>query len=84
MGTDPQDQRNGLGEPQDQRTGPGERFGLIVTNVTKLTGLVIAFNEVVVRDTIRSGAIALAALLVTGAQSLETFLTTFFGGGKKG
>jgi hypothetical protein len=70
-------------EPQDQQTGPGERFGLIVTNATKLTGLVIAFNEVVIRPNIRSGAIALAALLVTGAQSLETFLTAFFGSGKK-
>lgn len=68
--------------PTEPRT-PSERSTLIVTNVIKICGVAVAMNEVFARPEIRPGGIALAALMMAGAQSLETFLTSFFGGGKR-
>lgn len=59
-----------------------ERIGLVITNLTKLGGIVIALNEVFSRNDLRPGAIGIAALMMAGAQSLESFLTSFFGSQK--
>lgn len=69
--------------PLDPELSPSQRFGLIVTNLIKLGGLVVALNEALAEPTIRPGSLAIAALMMAGAQSLETFLASFFGGGKK-
>jgi hypothetical protein len=70
------------GPPLDPQRSPSERFALIVTNLVRLGGLVVAMNEALIEPVIRPGAIAIAALMMAGAQSLETFLGSFFGGGK--
>jgi hypothetical protein len=64
-------------------SSPGEYFGILVTNIIKLGGVVVAIDEVLVQPVIRPGALGIAALMMAGAQSLETFLTTFFNTGKK-
>lgn len=63
----------------DPQRSPSEKWGLIVTNVVKLGGLIVALNEALVEPVIRPGAIAIAALMMAGAQSLESFLAAFFG-----
>lgn len=67
-------------EPQQK---PEPRFGLVVTNLIKLGGLIVALNEVLGHEVIRPGALGIAALMMAGAQSLETFMSSFFGGPKK-
>lgn len=58
----------------------GETATLVVTNLTKLAGLIVALFEVLGREEIRPGALAIAALMMAGAQSLDTFFKSFFGG----
>lgn len=70
-------------EAGQSSTPVSARSTLIVTNLIKLGGLAVALNEVFLKPEIRSGGIALAALMMAGAQSLETFLTSFFGGSKR-
>ncbi len=65
-------------EPLPPRA-PAERAGLVVTNLIKLGGLIVAINEALIEPTLRPGALGLAALMMAGAQSLEAFLTSFFG-----
>lgn len=62
-----------------QHGDSGVRTGLWITNTIKLAGVVVAVNEALVEPTLRPGAIALAALMLAGAQSLESFITAFFG-----
>lgn len=83
MSTEDQQPLPELREADQQSRPVSERSTLIVTNLIKLGGLAVALNEVFVKPEIRSGGIALAALMMAGAQSLETFLTSFFGGGKR-
>lgn len=45
---------------------------LVITNVTKLIGLAIAFNEALLRTDQRPLALAIAAFMMTGAQVSET------------
>lgn len=71
------------GPPLDPQRSPFEKFALIVTNLVRLGGLVVAVNEALVEPTIRPSAIAIAALMMAGAQSLDTFLGSFFGAPKK-
>lgn len=68
-------------EPTAEKTSvnPAERVSVIVTNLIKLGGLIVALNEALVRSDLRPGGIALSALMMAGAQSLESFLTSFFG-----
>jgi hypothetical protein len=48
---------------------------LVVTNLTKVAGLVIAINELIVRQgDPRTAAMALAAFMMTGAQVSERIL----------
>lgn len=70
------------GSDHEQRTQP-ERAGLVVTNLIKLGGVAVVINEVFIEAAIRTEAIGVAALMMAGAQSLETFLTSFFGGGPR-
>lgn len=76
-----------LGQSPQPDPSTSERLpflpGLIVTNLIKLGGLVVALNEALIEPAIRPGALGIAALMMAGAQSLETFLTAFFGAGKK-
>jgi hypothetical protein len=50
---------------------------LLITNVTKLAGLAIAINEALVRSELRPAALAVAGLMMIGAQGSETVLTGF-------
>jgi hypothetical protein len=59
---------------------PTERVGYVITNLIKLGGLVLAMHEGFGNG--RPIVIGVAALMLAGAQSLESFLTAFFGGGK--
>lgn len=47
---------------------------LLLTNVTKLVGLVIAVNEAVVRTELRPSALAVAVFMMAGAQFSESAL----------
>lgn len=47
---------------------------LVVTNLTKLAGVVAAMNELLVRDTTTTARAALIALLVAGVQAFETMV----------
>jgi hypothetical protein len=44
---------------------------LLLTNLTKLTGVALAVNEAVLREAARDSVIALCALFVLGAQVAE-------------
>lgn len=61
---------------------PAERLGLVVINLIKLGGLAVVLNEVFVQPELRTKALAVAALMMAGATSLESFFEHFFGGGK--
>lgn len=62
---------------------PTERAGFVVTNLIKLGGLFVVLNEVFVENELRPQALAVAALMMAGAQSLESFFQNFFGGARK-
>lgn len=59
--------------------GPQDRLTLLVSNLARLAGVVIAASEVFGRTEVRGSVLAIAALFFAGAQGLETFLQ----GGKK-
>jgi hypothetical protein len=65
-----------------QGSEPLERASLVVMNLIKLAGVLVVLNEVFAEPHIREGALAVAALMMAGAQSVETFFSAFFGGGK--
>lgn len=60
-------------------------YTLLITNVTKVAGIAIAINEAMIRSEIRSGALAIAALMMLGAQVTENVILKaidrFFGRG---
>jgi hypothetical protein len=59
-------------EPQSPRPAPVLRGStLIITNLTKIVGMVIAINEMVVRGTGRESVIAYCALTLIGAEAVE-------------
>lgn len=49
-------------------------FAFLVTTLTKLGGLAIAFNEALLRSELRPTALALAAFMMAGAQVSEPVL----------
>jgi len=55
--------------PAQQRQ---RRTTLVVTNLTKVVGLVIAFNEALLRTDQRPLILAVAAFMMAGAQLSET------------
>jgi hypothetical protein len=57
---------------QSQKAARG--VGLLLTNLTKLAGLVVAVNEALLRTEIRPVSLAVAAFMMSGAQGLETLL----------
>lgn len=63
---------------QPPQQGEGSRalrgFTLLLTNVTKVVGLVIAVNEALLRPSIRESAMALAGAMLFGAQTVENVL----------
>jgi hypothetical protein len=65
-----------------QRSNQGERIGLVITNTTKLAGIVVAVHEALLVQQVRPIVLAVAALMMAGAQSLESALTAFFGGAR--
>lgn len=67
---------------KQSQPGPwgAERAALVVTNLTKLAGIVLAVNEALVEDQLRSEVLIVAAFMMAGAQALESVLTSFFGG----
>jgi hypothetical protein len=63
----------------DQSTDQGSQpllrgSTLLITNLTKLGGLAIAIHETLLRANARDSVMALAALLVLGAQVCENVL----------
>jgi hypothetical protein len=50
---------------------PARGATLLVTNATKLTGLVLAINEAVIRTELRPSVLAVAAFMMAGAQVSE-------------
>jgi hypothetical protein len=69
-------------EPQPPRTQP-DRVGRIITNLIKLGGLIVVLAPVFRGGEPTTTTIAGAAFMMAGAQGIETFLTSFFGGAKK-
>ena len=73
------------GQPPPSLPGAAQARGaaLAVTNLTKLAGIVVAFNEAVLRTELRPSVMALAAFMMAGAQVSETLLVSaierFFG-----
>jgi hypothetical protein len=53
---------------------PARGLTLLVTNATKLTGLVLAINEAVIRTQLRPSVLAIAAFMMAGAQVSEGVL----------
>lgn len=60
----------------------GAKLTLVVTNLTKLGGLVLALVTGLGMHP-DSRVLAIAALMMAGAQGLENWLTSMFGGPKK-
>jgi hypothetical protein len=58
------------------------RLNLVVTNVIKLGGLAVAINEALLEPELRPIIIALAAVMMAGAQTWESFFSSFFGTGR--
>jgi hypothetical protein len=54
-------------------------ISLAVTNCTKLAGVAVAVHESLFRTELRPIVIGVAALMIAGAQGLETFLDKLFG-----
>jgi hypothetical protein len=73
------DDRNEWSDKRSSSTS--ELVPLVVTNLIKLGGLVVVLHEAF-RPEIRPGALGIAALMMAGAIPIETFLRSFFGGGK--
>ena len=61
-----------------QEPGRGEAVSrgttLLITNATKIAGVIVGVNELVFRANTTSARIALAALMMTGAQVSEAVL----------
>jgi hypothetical protein len=47
---------------------------LAITNLTKLSGAAVALNEALIRADLRPLALAVAALMIAGAQGIESIL----------
>jgi hypothetical protein len=45
---------------------------LLVTNATKISGLAVALNEMLLRSTLRPAAVAASAFMMAGAQLSES------------
>jgi hypothetical protein len=68
-------------EPQPPSEGRFARLiALTVTNVTKLAGVVIAFNEALLRTELRPIAMGVAAIMIAGARAVEQVVERLFGG----
>lgn len=55
----------------------GEQLGLVVTNLTKLAGVVLAFIEAA--GEARPGVMAFCTVCVAGAQAVENIIRGVFG-----
>ena len=76
--------RGGDVEESKSRAAPVARGStLLVTNLVKLAGLVIALNEMIVREELRASAVAVAAFMMAGATGLDNIVGNLLGGGKK-
>lgn len=60
------------------RTRPARSFSLLVTNLTKLAGLVLGLHEGFQPEQ-DAKVLAIAALMVTGGQGLETIVDRLLG-----
>lgn len=66
-----------MSEPEPQGGPAGATTA--VTNFIKLAGAAVVLNEVFIEAAIRQEAIAIAALMIAGAQAFESALLSFFG-----
>lgn len=65
------------GGQDDARVARGAT--LAITNLIKLGGLAVAVNESLIRTELRPVAMLVAAVMMAGAQGVETFLEKMFG-----
>lgn len=63
-------------QPAQQRA---RGFTLLVSNVARLAGVVVTINETLLRPDLRPIALAVAALMIAGAQGLESFVEKLLG-----
>lgn len=70
--------------PPQPRRPLAHSIGLVITNATKLGGLILAMDWGLTKsgNPRLSIVLAVAALMMAGAQGLETFLERMFGNGK--
>ena len=66
--------KRGTPSRQPPAEGPVERFGLVVTNLIKLGGLVFVFTHELTPE-----ALGLAAFMLAGAQGIEQLFKGVFG-----
>ena len=52
---------------------------IVLANLTKLAGLGIALNELLIRPELRPGSLAISAFMMAGAQGFESFVRAFLG-----
>lgn len=60
--------------PEPRRAQAARGTTLLITNLTKLVGVAVGVNELVFRANTTTARIALAALMMTGAQASEGVL----------
>jgi hypothetical protein len=66
--------------PAQRPSSPKARgFGLLVTNLAKLAGVIVTLNETLLRSQLRPIALAVSALMIAGAQGVETVLDRLLG-----
>ena len=64
-----------MSPPRPKDSGaPVRGAALALTNLIKLGGLIVAFNELILRPDFRPGAAAVAVFMMTGAQVTESLL----------
>jgi hypothetical protein len=68
-----------MSNPLQNGMSSSERAGLVVTNLTKLAGVVITLTEVFGRNETRPEVLGIAALMIAGAQGVENLLKGVLG-----
>lgn len=64
-------------DPPPRSSTPGAQvrgLTLVITNVTKLVGAAVVINETMIRSELRPSALAVASLMMLGAQVSEDMI----------
>jgi hypothetical protein len=68
-----------MAAPRQSASQRTRGFGLLVSNLAKLAGVVVTLNETLLRTDLRPIALAVSALMIAGAQGLESVLDKLLG-----